>query len=225
MHHGRLDPNPAARGRSDRMTKGSAILMSLILAATVGGAAAARMAESAEETTPLGPGGPVPDVTLETADGDAFDLRSEVAKQPTVLIFYRGGWCPYCMTHLQDVRKAEGDLRDLGYRILAISADPPSALRPTVAKEELGYTLLSDHAMQASAPFGLAFALDDATVAKYRGYGIELTARHEGRFWLPIPAVYVVGKDGRIAYAHTDPDYTKRLAAEDIVRAAREAAK
>ena len=112
---------------------------------------------------------------------------------------------------------------DLGYQVLAIGADSPEGLRPTLEKHQITYTLLSDADMSASAAFGLAFRLGDDILKKYDGYGIKLTAVHDGHYWLPVPAVYIVGADGRIAYAHADPDYRVRLSMPDLMAAARQA--
>jgi peroxiredoxin len=189
----------------------------------VSGIGRAELADSPEKVTPLHEGQTVPAVTLTTVDGKAFALQAETAKQPTVIIFYRGGWCPYCNRHLSDVQKVEKELLALGYRILAISPDMIEALRAAAEKDQLTYTLLSDADMKATDAFGLAFRLDDATVEKYKGYGIKLTAQHDGHYWLPVPAVYLVGKDGRIAYAHWNPNYKVRLSGAELLQAAREA--
>jgi peroxiredoxin len=122
------------------------------------------------------------------------------------------------------VQKAQGELKQLGFRVLAISPDGTDELNATADKEHLTYTLLSDAELKATEAFGLGFTIDDATVEKYKGYGIKLGAKAGDRFVLPVPAVYLVGKDGKIAFAHYEPDYKKRLSAEALLKAAREVA-
>jgi peroxiredoxin len=121
------------------------------------------------------------------------------------------------------VQKAEKDLLALGYRILAISPDSAAALRATADHDHLDYTLLSDADMQATGAFGLAYGLDDATLERYRNYKVPLAAQYQGHFWLPVPAVYIVGKDGRIAFAHWEPNYKVRPSVAELLNAAREA--
>ena len=150
-------------------------------------------------------------------------MKAETAVQPTVIIFYRGGWCPYCNAHLADVQKAEKELLTMGYRIIAICPERASSLRATADDDHIQYTLLSDADMQATGAFGLAYGLDDAAVEKYKSFHVPLTAQYEGHYWLPVPAVYIVGKDGRIAFAHYDPDYRVRLSAAELLKAARAA--
>jgi peroxiredoxin len=202
------------------MNRHSLLLLVFVLAAA---RLAAAVAPSAAEARPLAAGAAVPDVTVRTADGQPFALRTETAKQPALLVFYRGGWCPFCTRHLAKLQEAQPELKTLGYRILAISADPPAALKPAADKHQLTYTLLSDSERRAADAFGLSFRLDDETAKKYQGYRLPLNPTGDGGFWLPVPAVYLVGRDGRIAFAHSDPDYTKRLPVEDLLKAARAA--
>lgn len=179
---------------------------------------------SAADVRPLLIGASVPEVTLRTADGKAFDLSAAVSRKPVTLIFYRGGWCPYCNLHLGQLQKAEADLVKLGYRILAVSPDRPAKLTQSVEKDKLTYTLLSDSSMAAAKAFGIAFRVDDATVEKYKGYGIDLEAASgETHHLLPVPAVFIAGTDGVISFAYVNPDYKVRLAPEVLLAAAKSA--
>jgi peroxiredoxin len=196
--------------------------VALAISATLGVSlrAHAAPAESADQAKPLGVGAVVPDAVVKTAAGKEIALKQAISGKPTVLIFYRGGWCPFCTRHLGALAKSQADLTGLGYQILAISADAPEDLPATSEKHKLGYTLLSDADMKASDAFGLAFYLDEATTKRYEGR-FKLSGKHAGRYWLPVPAVYLVGKDGRIAFVHTDPDYRQRLPIEDLLKTAR----
>ncbi|MFA6173330.1 MAG: DUF547 domain-containing protein [Kiritimatiellales bacterium] len=179
---------------------------------------------NAYSENPAAVGSPVPPLVLHTASGDSFDLSAAVKKQPAVLIFYRGGWCPYCNMHLAQLQTIEPQLIKLGYQILAISPDRPAKLAESIGKNHLSYTLLSDSSMEAAKAFGLAFEVDAATLEKYKGYGINLEeASGNPHHLLPVPAVFIVGTDGIIRFSHADPDYKVRLAPEEILRTAREA--
>ena len=177
----------------------------------------AEPAPSADQAKPLSIGTAAPRVTLPAADGRAVEL---VAGQPTVLIFYRGGLCPYCNTHLSDVQKIEKDLVALGYRILAVSPESIEASKATAEKDALAYTLLSDHDMEASAAYGVAYRVDDATVEKYKNFGIKLTTGRDGHPWMPVPSVFIVGRDGKIGFVHAEVDYKKRISSADLLQAA-----
>lgn len=170
-------------------------------------------------------GDPIPEGQLLTVEGDAVALDSLVEEGPAILIFYRGGWCPYCQRHLVELAGIEDELTGLGYRIYAISPDRPEVLRGFEGADEVGYTLLSDKTMTVSYLFGLAFEVPGDTVAMMsKDYGIDIEgASGEKHHLLPHPALYVVGKDGRIDYAHVNPDYKERLSGEDVLAAAKAA--
>ncbi len=185
-------------------------------------AAAMNVPSRAEDVTPLKAGASAPALSLRKPDGSAASLGELYAEKPSVLIFYRGGWCPYCNTHLGQIAKAEPELARMGYQVLAISPDRPEELRKSAEKEKLSYTLLSDSEAELAKAFGVAFRVDDETVEKYQGFGIDLDrASGQSHHLLPVPAVYVVDKKGVIRFAHWNPDYKKRLTSEELLDAAR----
>ena len=183
--------------------------------------AAEKVADSPDAATPLAKGATVPDVTLKTVDDEDVKLREVVAEKPAALIFYRGGWCPYCNKHLKDVQSIEDEISQAGYQIIAISPDDPAHLRKSLDQHELSYKLLSDTKMDAAKGFGLAFRLDTKTLEAYKGYGIDLAKSSGGgnSDALPVPAFYLVNKEGEITFAHTDADYKKRLSTKEILEA------
>lgn len=180
---------------------------------------------SADDTEALGVGDTIPDVTLRTLHGEPLDLRQAVADQPTVLVFYRGGWCPYCNAQLSALGQVEGELTAMGYQIIAISPDQPSAMAVTVDEHELTYTVLSDSDMTAARAFGLAFRVDDELVTTYKSqYGIDLErASGETHHQLPVPAVYILDQSATIRFAYVNPNYKVRIDPETLVDQAREA--
>jgi len=106
-----------------------------------------------EDISPLLSGESIPVVNLLNAAGQPFDLNAAVASKPTILIFYRGGWCPYCNKQLSGLQEIEQDLRKTGYQIIAISTDSPDNLKQTEIKNKLTYTLLSDADLSISKQF------------------------------------------------------------------------
>lgn len=171
---------------------------------------------------PLDVGAPVPDVSLQTESGSEVALRALVDGSPTVLIFYRGGWCPYCNRHLAALVDIVPDLEQAGYQILAISPDRPEKLRAKPDLGDLPYTLLSDSPMTASSAFGIAFRVDDELVDKYlNSYGIDLEGDSgQTHHLLPHPSVYIVDGDAIIRYAHVDPKYKVRMDPDEILATA-----
>lgn len=186
------------------------------------GGAESSIPARAEDVRPLGVGNAAPAPTLRDPNGNEVRLADVYAQGPTMLIFYRGGWCPFCNVHLGHVAEAEPKLRAMGVQVVALSPDKPEELRKSVADRKLDYRLLSDSDMACATAFGLAFRVDDATLERYRGFGVDLEAASgERHHLLPVPAVYLVDRGGTIRFAHWNPDYKTRLSATELIGAAK----
>lgn len=204
------------------------ILLLLSSATVLAAATTGPVAATPQEARPLAVGARAPGFVLQTPDGADFDLTAALAGKNTLLVFYRGGWCPFCNRHLAALAEIEPALLELGIRIIAISPDEPADLKPTIEKQKLNYTLLSDRTMQATAAYGLAFAVDTATRERYAQHKINLAPLPGSagpERWLPVPGVFLVNRTGTIAFAHTDPDYRNRIGNDALLAAARAAVK
>lgn len=173
------------------------------------------------EIKPLQVGEKIPAAKLITVEGESFDLIAAAKERRLAIIYYRGGWCPYCSRHLGQLQEADAKLREIGYRIIAISPDSPVKLQDSLDKGHMTYTLLSDSSMETAKAFGIAFEIDEATIKRYEGYGIDLEAASgETHHLLPVPSVFLVGTDGVIDFAHSDANYKVRLQPEALLAAA-----
>jgi len=176
----------------------------------------------AAEIKPLMIGQSIPNAPLVAADGTAFDLQGAAKEQPLAIIFYRGGWCPYCNAHLGQLQQIDPRLRELGYRIIAISPDRLEKVSGSMEKHNMTYTLLSDSSMAAAKAFGIAFEVDKPMLEKLASYNIDIEdASGEKHHLLPVPSVFLVGTDGIIDFAYANPDYTTRLDSEVLLAAAK----
>ena len=120
--------------------------------------------------------------------------------------------------------RIEPALLELGYQILAVSADKPEVLQQSQTKHKPNYRLLSDHSMKGALALGIAWRVDDQTLEKYRGFGIDLEkASGETHHLLPVPTAYVIGTDGLIRYAYSNPDHRVRISADVLLAMARAA--
>ena len=170
-------------------------------------------ASADDEIKHLGKGDKVPAVTVQNDNGEPIDLQAAVAQAPTVLIFYRGGWCAYCNAHLGELSEIEAGLTAAGAQILAISPDQPSKIHDAPERDaEPSYQLLSDHSMQAADAFGIGYEVDEKTYNMLLGYEINLEdASGETHHRLPHPAVFVASPDGTIHFSYVNADYKTRL--------------
>ncbi|MCR4296439.1 MAG: AhpC/TSA family protein, partial [Elusimicrobia bacterium] len=132
--------------------------------------------------------------------------------------------CPYCNTHLRELKDVSKDLDALGYKTVALSPDTPAELRKTLAKHDLPYALLSDSKMDAARAMGLVFRVDDKTIKKYEQYGIDLErSSGEKHHWLPVPGLFLIDPDGKVAFVYANPDYKVRLKGAVLLSAAKAA--
>ncbi|MFL0799986.1 MAG: AhpC/TSA family protein [Agarilytica sp.] len=185
-----------------------------------------RVPDSAEDIDPIKVGQTIPEVTLMNSEGQAVKLADWVKRKPTILIFYRGSWCPYCNTQLGELKTIEGKLEQMGYQLIAISPDLPVNLKSSIAQHKFSYTILSDSTAEAAIAFGLGFRVDDALYAKYLNYDINLEkASGEKHHILPVPAALVINTAGKVHFTYVNSDYKKRVKIHDLLAAAEAALK
>lgn len=181
-----------------------------------------QVADDPNHVSPLLIGQSVPEMMLFSSDGKPFSLQEKLSKKPTILLFYRGGWCPFCNAQLSQIQEIEEDIVAMGYQLLAISPDTPSALQKTSKDKKLGYELISDYQLKATREFGLAFHITDEYSRKVKSIGGK-TARLAGddRSTLPVPAVFILDTDGVIQFQYVNPNYKVRIKPELLLTAAK----
>jgi len=170
----------------------------------------------------LGVGDKAPSFTLPDENGDAVSMSDLLSKGPLALTFYRGVWCPYCNMDMEAIEAAAGAMRALGASLLAISPQTAANSRKIRHDKGLSFPLLSDHGNEVAEKFGLRFRLPDDLIGVYKGFGLDLpTINGEPSWTLPMPARFVIDRDGTIAYAEVNPDYTRRPDPEELLPALR----
>jgi len=164
-----------------------------------------------QEVSPLLIGSDVPDITLSDPYGEMMSL-SEIAGEHTLIVFYRGGWCPFCTAELSAIAEIEEELYEKGINIVGISPDRPDFLKKSLNDLNTDFTLLSDSDMQASKAFGIAFKENEETVARLKENGMDLEER-SGRdhHLLPVPSVFLINNEGRIDFEYVNPNYKERI--------------
>jgi peroxiredoxin len=152
-----------------------------------------------------------PEFTLRDPEGKLVSSRDLLAKGPLVLSFYRGVWCPYCNLELQALQDALPVIAARGASLVAISPQTAPNSRKSQRDNKLSFPILSDVRSEVAAAFGIRFALPDDLVALYKTFKNDLPVFNDDPSWvLPMPARYIIGRDGIIAYADVNPDYTHR---------------
>ncbi len=114
-------------------------------------------------------------------------------------------------------------LQDRGYEVVGICPDLPLGLQEVHSGKKLKYPLLSDSSMELATALGIAFHVDDETVAMYlEKFKIDLEkASGQTHHNLPVPAVIIVDAEGKLQYVYTNPDYTTRLKNDELLEVAK----
>lgn len=198
------------------------ILFSAMLAFGTSVAGAAGLATAPEAVTPILIGSHVPAVTVHALDGKAVTLASAVDGKPTILVFYRGSWCPFCNQQLSQLNGIQDRLAALGYRTVAVTPDGPADITKTLDKNKLSYTIYSDSDFAATKAFGVGYTVPAETLKQYRTYGITLPQAPDGAGEaLPVPSVFIIDAKGIVQFVYVNPDYRIRLAPELLLAAAK----
>jgi peroxiredoxin len=176
-------------------------------------AATAQLKATGIERTALQAGARLPQLSLPNARGNEVSLQELNQTGPLVIVFYRGGWCPYCNLELRAWQEQLPAMKAAGISLVAISPQTPDNSLNTQEKNALQFEVLSDSSLEASRAFGVLFDMPQELVDLYSKVGHDLPVTNgngNGRWSLPVPATYVVGKDGLIAQAYVDADYRNR---------------
>ncbi len=183
-------------------------ITNLLLAGLTSFSLFGQLPEKAEDISPLLIGEKIPEAELKSPDGVSHKLLTIIGEKPTVLLFYRGGWCPFCNVHLYEIQGVQSEVVNLGYQIIAISPDSPENLQNTDNKDKLDYSIFSDGNGALIKSLGLAFKAPErySDMLKKSSGGLN-----EG--FLPVPAVFVVDTSGKIQFEYINPDYKIRLSA------------
>lgn len=181
------------------------------------------IAKSADDVRPILNGQNIPNTTIYTPQGKALKLHDVIKEKPSVIIFYRGGWCPYCNAQLADLKNIEDKVTALGYQLIAMSPDSPKRLSAQETSQDYKAKIFSDRDFETTQAFGIGFFLDDKVADKYRNkLGVEFVdINGTSRVALPVPAVYIVDTSGKVHFQYINPNFTVRLDSELLYQAAR----
>jgi len=160
----------------------------------------------------------VPDVHARDLDGRDVTLSSLYAKAPILLVFYRGGWCPYCNSEIHALTAAYPDYQKRGVVPVAVSVDRPEAEAKMKATYTIPFPVLSDSDAAMIEAFRVVKKVGDDELAKMKSFGVDLDAysgktHHE----IAIPALFLIDRAGVVRWAHSDPDFKVRPSTAQIL--------
>ena len=164
----------------------------------------------------------MPDFLLPNAEGQLVSSAQLLANGPAVLSFYRGIWCPYCSEELNALADAAQRLKAAGATVAAITPEIGGTALRTKRERKLQFEILCDVDNGVAMAFGLMFRIPEDIQASYLKFNVNMPKIYGNDGWMiPIPATYVVGRDGVIAYAYVNPDYRERCDPESLVEIVR----
>ncbi len=157
-------------------------------------------------------GDAAPEFALANAEGRIVASSDLLAKGPAVVSFYRGKWCPYCVTELEALREASPDIASLGASLVAVTAEDCGGALAAKRKHRLEFEILCDLENGLGLSFGLLFRVADHIRRFYQEVDLNFPLIYGNESWfLPVPATYVIGRDGLIRHAYVNPDFRERL--------------
>lgn len=160
-----------------------------------------------------------PDFKADDQNGKTVRLKDILKDSLVVLVFYRGQWCPYCNKHLKKLEDSLQLIKDRGAKLIAVTPEKPENILKTIGKTGAGYSVLYDKDMKIIKAYEVAYEVDERTVTRYRNADIDLLAANDqkDKAYLPVPAVYIISKEGTIVYRYFEPDYKKRASVQEIL--------
>jgi peroxiredoxin len=188
------------------------------------GAFAKEQADLAAAETPEGfieVGTTLPDAELLDPHGALTTFYNVVSDRLSVVVFYRGAWCPYCNIALKTYQVAlvpELARREVG--LVAISPQAPDGSLSMAEKNELTFAVLSDPGNQLAKAAGILTAPSEEVRTAQLRLGLELTALNaDGTATVPMPTTVIVDNDHVVCWIDVHPDYTTRSEPDQILAA------
>ena len=172
----------------------------------------------------IGPslGAQIPEFYLPDQDGHLVSLELLLSDGPLILSLNRGHWCPWCRLELRALAQVHDEARKLGTQVVSIIPETLAYSRRLIADNGLPFRVLADLDLAYALSLGLMIWVGDQIRALYLKSGLNLPVfqRNEGWF-LPIPATFLIGREGVVQARFVDPDFRKRMEPHDILNALR----
>jgi peroxiredoxin len=160
-----------------------------------------------------------PEFKLKDQSGIEVALKDLRKKGPVVLLFYRGNWCPFCNRQLKALQDSVALIQAKGAQVVAITPEMQEGIDSTIRKTGAVFPILYDEGMKTAAEYQVAFKVDDRTISRYKMAGIDLLKTNgQKTAVLPVPAVYIINKEGSVTYRYFDENYRNRISVSEIVK-------
>jgi peroxiredoxin len=153
-----------------------------------------------------------PDFSAKDQNGKTVSLRDLRKKGPVVLVFYRGNWCPYCNKELKNLQDSLQLLQDKKVTVVAVSPEAAEGIGETVKKTGATFPVIYDAEAKLAKAYQVAYTVDERMVKRLQASQIDLAKINNTKEApvLPVPAVYIINRDGSITYRYFNENYRER---------------
>lgn len=166
----------------------------------------------------LEPGTHIEDIVLKAVNGEDYQLSDAWKSGPALVVFYRGGWCPYCNTQVRELSVRHDDFVKAGVQPVLISVDTPDNAAMVSAQYDIPFPVLSDPDLAAHKLFNVVLELDDETLAQYKQYGLDLSqwsgADHNA---IAVASAFLIDSSGNVVMSHAPEDYSQRPSVDQLL--------
>ena len=163
-----------------------------------------------------------PSFALADHNGRAVSSTHLLAKGRLVLSFIRGRWCPFCVGQMEAMNYIASEIAAAGAALVAVSPQTEKQAFFMRDQHKLAFPLLVDAQNEVARQYGLVYRVPDEQQGLYRSTFVNLPFVNGDSSWeLPIPATFVIDRDGTILFASANEDYTDRPEPLEILSAIR----
>lgn len=167
---------------------------------------------------PLKVGDKAPLFNLKDNAGKPIDLKKILKENKSVvLFFYRGQWCPHCNKHIKNLQDSLQLLSAKGAYVIGVSPETSVGIDKTIAKTKASFSIISDRDYQLMKAYKVNYVMEPGLADRYKKGGLDVAiANGQTDYVLPVPATYIINKDGKIKYVFFDKDYKKRPSVKNL---------
>lgn len=160
-----------------------------------------------------------PEFKAKDQTGKEIVLKDLRKKGRVVILFYRGNWCPYCNKELKNLQDSLQLITAKNAQVIAITPEANEGIAKTIEKTNASFPIIYDADAKIAKAYQVAFKVDEKTAKRYKSFDIDLLQinHQKEQPLLPVPAVYIVDKEGSIIYRYFDADFRKRVTIADIL--------
>jgi peroxiredoxin len=166
-------------------------------------------------------GATAPEFALKDSNEKLVRSADLLAVGPLVIKFFRGRWCPYCVTELEAWRDLYPRMREGGTLMVAVGPQLQRQSDFMVAQHSLPFPVLTDTNNVVAEKFGLVYSVPEYHRDYYLSILVNIPFMNGEKSWrLPLPATYVVSQAGRVVLAEAHADFRVRPEPEEALAAA-----